>query len=293
MEILEFKNNLKPVKKADIVKVVKGHRDYIEGAHDNLRLLQSEGIPLSKAMEGWKLAPALFKEMRGPVNKSIAMESIVEGAIRNALSILETLEKDFNAGPSVIGKETATIRELNALMLDTYIAFWVDYLSRLMNMFTSMMVKGKNAEQVAQKPDLEFLAKNMSKFGELTYLLFERGGIIHKRYRSAPKIVADEQTVDVLTETKGKDSVLVMQTRNFGPHSLNPGYWYSLLKMEFALHQYESQQNSIESNAQKISYYQDLQNQEPSPANEKMIELLEERIIKAQAKMEEIEQRYA
>lgn len=293
MKILDFKNDLKPMKKADLVKLVKEHRDYIQGASDNLRLLQSEGIPLSKALHGWKLAPALFKEIRGNVHQSISIESILEGAVRNALNILDALEKDFNAGPNIISKETATVRELNALLLNGYISFWVDYLSRLMNMFTSMMIKGKTAEQVAQKPDLKFLTEGLPRFGELSYLFFERGGIILKRYRAAPKIVADDQTLDVLEATKGADAVLVINTRNFGPHSFNPGYWWGMFEMEVSLSRYQAQQNSIESNAQKISYYQDLQNQNPSPANEKMIEKLEERIIKAQAVMESIEQRYA
>ncbi|QCW23245.1 hypothetical protein HWC35_gp089 [Vibrio phage USC-1] len=293
MELLDFKNKMKPLNKADVVKLINNHRDFTEGAYDNLRLLTSENISLSEAIGGWKMAPALFQAMRGNIPKSIKMESILEGAIKNVLLIIDVIEKDVKSGPSVIAKETATVKEVNALMLDSYISFWVDYLARLMNMFTSMMIHKKSAEQVAQKPDLEFLTQNLERFGELTYMFFERGGVVLKRYRSAPKIVADEQTVDVLTATKGKDAVLVMPTRNFGPHSLNPGYWWSMYQMERALSQYEAMQNSIESNAQKISYYRDLQNQDPSPANEKMIEKLEGRIISAQAKMEAIEQSYS
>ncbi|UVD32085.1 hypothetical protein [Vibrio phage phiKT1028] len=293
MNILEYKNNLKSVKKQDLLKVIKDHRNFIEGANDNLRLLQSEGIPLSQAMQGWKNAPLLFKAMRGKTPNSISMEAIVNAAIVNITKLLDALEKDFSAGSNVIGKETATIRELNGLLLDSYIGFWADYLARLMNMFTSMMVKGKTAEQVTQKPDLEFLNNEMARFGELTDLFFERGGIIIKRYNASPKLLADDQTVDVLEQTKGKDAVLVMTTRNFGPHSLNPGYWWGMFQMELALTNYEKQQNSIEANAQKISYYQDLQHKAPSPANEQMIAKLEERIIKSQARMEEIEARYA
>lgn len=293
MNITEFRNQLKPVKKQDLLTLVKNHKDFLEGIQDNLRLLESDGVKFSQVLMGWKEHQRFSKACRVNTSSTIADETIIKVASESIADLLVLIEKDFKAGSNLIGKETATIQQLNGLMLDSYISFWVDYMSRLMDMFTSMMVKDASAEKVAQKPDLEFLSKELDRFGELTYLFFERGGIIIKRYRSSPKIVADEQTIDVLEQTKGKDATLVLATKHIAPHNFNPVYWWDYWMMENALKSYERHQNSIEANAQKISYYQDLQHQNPSPANELMIAKLEDRIIKAQAAMEDIEAKYA
>lgn len=293
MNIQEFKSKLQPVKKGEVLNLLKNHRDQLEGAADNLRLMSSEGIRLEDTLKGWKETPRFLKAVRGNIPAGITLETIISGAMGNAFQLIEQLQKDFATSSNIMGKETVTVKELNGLLLDSYLSFWSEYLSRLMDMMTSMMVKGKSAEQVAQKPDLEYLSKNIDGFGELTYTLFERGGIVMKRYRALPKLVADDQTLDVLEQTKGKDSVLALPVRNIAPHELNPFYWWDLVRMEHALKSYAKHQNSIEANALKISYYRDLQHQQPSPANERMIEVLESKIIKAQAAMEEIEQRYA
>ncbi|AGB07229.1 hypothetical protein [Vibrio phage VP4B] len=293
MNIIEFRKQLKPVKKQDLLTLLKNHKDFVEGIQDNLRLLESDGVELSKVLMGWYEHQRFSKACRATTSNSIADETIIKVASESIAALLTLLEKDFKAGPNLLGKETVTIQQVNGLMLDSYITFWVDYLSRLMDMATSMMVKNKPADKVAQKPDLEFLSKNIDRFGELTHLFFERGGIILKRYRSSPKIVADEQTIDVLEQTKGKDSTLVLATKHIAPHNFNPVYWWDYWMMENALKSYERHQNSIEANAQKISYYQDLQHQNPSPANELMIAKLEDRIVKAQAAMEDIEAKYA
>lgn len=293
MNIQEFKSKLQPVKKADLLNLLKNHRDQLEGAADNLRLMASEGITLDDVLKGWKEAPLFIKAVRGNIPTGISLETILNGAIGNAFQLIDQLQKDFATSSNLMGKETVTVKELNGLMLDSYLSFFSEYLSRLMDMMTSMMVKGKPAEQVAQKPDLTYLVKNIAGFGEMTYTLFERGGIVMKRYRALPKLVADEQTLDVLEQTKGKDAVVAFSARNLAPHELNPVYWWDTYRMDHAIKSYAKHQNSIEANALKISYYRDLQQHQPSPANERMIELLETKIIKAQAAMEEIEQRYA
>lgn len=291
MKILEFKEKLNPIKKPDLLQILGNHQDFINGASDNLRMMKADGVDLSTAITGWKRSNDFLKLIRN--NSSVTPEAVLGGAVDKALELLALIQKDTQAGPNVISKETVTIREVNALMIDSYMSFWADYLSRLMDMFTSMMVKKEPAEKVAQKPDLVFLDKELARFAEITWLLFERGGIIIKRYKASPKLVADEQTVDVLEQTKGSDAVLAMPTKGFGPHNFNPVFWWEHHKMEKALKDYERHTNSIKANAQKISYYQDLQRQQPSPANEQMISLLEDRIIKAQAAMEAIEARYA
>ncbi|BAW98303.1 phage protein [Vibrio phage pTD1] len=293
MKILEFRNQLKPVKKQDLLTLIKNHKDFLEGIQDNLRLMESDGVKFSQAISGWADHQKFLKACRENAPTSISDESIIMVATNTISEVLDLLQKDFSAGPNLIGKETATIQQVNGLMLDSYISFWVDYMSRLMDMTTSMMVTGKVDKQVAQKPDLVFLNNELVRFAELTYLFFERGGIILKRYRSSPKIVADEQTIDVLEQTKGKDSTLVLPTKNIAPHTFNPVFWWENYQMERSLKAYERHQNSIEANAAKISYYQDLQHQNPSPANELMIAKLEDRIIKAQASMEAIEAKYA
>lgn len=289
MEILEFRNQLQTVKKADVLKLIRDHRNFLEGIMDNLRLMDSEGVTFKGALAGWSEANRFERAVRVNIPNNVTFKDIMFGAVNTQITLLDMLEKDFNAGPNVIGKETATIREINGLMIDSYISFWVDYASRLMDMATSMMVKGK---QVAQKVDLDYLDNELERFGELTYMLFEKRNEVIKRYKNAPKLVADEQNVEVLIGSKGQDTVLALPVKRIAPHNFNPVFWWESYQMERALKAYERHQNSIEANAQKISYYRDLQNKQPSPANEKMIEKLEDRIIKSQAAMERIEDYY-
>lgn len=293
MKILDFVNNLKAVERTDVLKTLNYQRDFLNGINENFRLLEAGGETVEHVlMGGWKNAPVLFKGIRGNLPSSITAQDIFAGAIGNIFQLLAVLEKDTSAGQKVISKETITVKEANALLLSSYTDLWINYFNRLMDAYTSMMVEGKSLEQVTQKVDQQFLTENLSAFCSLTYSFFTNADTLLKRYKALPKVSADEDTVAVLEGAKGKDSVNVLTVNNLAPHHFTPVYWWEYGKLELNLRKIERARLSIENNANKISYYQDLQRKEPSPANEKMIKMLQDRIVKAQAQIDDITDYY-
>lgn len=295
MKITEYGKRVKPVKQSEIIAQLQilevGYRDL----NDNLSKFRELDINTDKLSESWAVTKSILNQLRreGVLPRDYVIDDIIEFGIQSGMGVIKGLQDQVKKyKDNVWAGATLTVKQANILNLIDHLEFWLKYSGLVMLVIIDQSTSGKPAESHLTKGDIRWVNGTREFYTDFTKELTRGSRDILTRLEKLPDISNDDDVVDTIEAAHGKQSVSLLK-RGFGLHLVNPWFWFESAKANVQLWRIENMRSENVMMAMKINQATNQKNGVNDADLDRRIELLQNEILKNQAKIDAIEASYA
>lgn len=289
MDLVKYAKGVKSLKKKDVYDTIALQKGMVNTIKNMLALNASNDVGYDQYAQRWALTKGILKDVGRRVTNP-SMTDIFVDSIKGIEFILSRLEQQAKGIDDTIDGTTLTIKETNILIILDNIGFWTGYTLDLVEVLSSFALEGKEDERGINKADLTFLNKTWSYYSDLSVQFMAEPDQIVRRLEKLSDVPADQDSVDIVQNAKGRDAVNAM--RGFGIHTVLPAYWILDIKKNVDLARIRANQKRIEIHSMKLEQLMNKRNGSNDPHLDRQIEIYQNDIIKAKAKIEDIVESY-
>lgn len=289
MDLVKYAKGVKSLKKKDVYDTIALQKGMVNTIKNMLALNASNDVGYDQYAQRWALTKGILKDVGRRVTNPTMTDVFVD-SIKGIEFILSRLEQQAKGIDDTIDGTTLTIKETNILIILDNIGFWTGYTLDLVEVLSSFALEGKEDERGINKADLTFLNKTWSYYSDLSVQFMAEPDQIVRRLEKLSDVPADQDSVDIVQNAKGRDAVNAM--RGFGIHTVLPVYWILDIKKNIDLGRIKANQKRIEIHSMKLEQLMNKRNGSNDPHLDRQIEIYQNDIIKAKAKIEDIVESY-
>lgn len=295
MKITDYGKRVKPIKQSEIISQLQilevGYRDL----HDNLMKFRELDINTDKLAESWAVTKSILTTLRreGLLPRDYVIDDLLEFGIQSGMGLIKGLQpyvKKYNT--QVWAGATLTVRQANILNLLDHLEFWLKYSRLIMLVLIDQSTTAKPAESQLTKGDIRWVNGTREFYTDFTKELTRGSREIFARLDKLPDVANDDDVVETIEAAHGKSSVSLLK-RGFGLHTINPWFWFESAKANVQLWRIENMRSENVMMAMKINQAANQKNGVNDADLERRIEILQNEILKNQAKIDAIEASYA
>lgn len=294
MSIVNFTKNINNYKKAELLSIVDTTIGIVDNIENSLLLAKSNEINFDHLANDYaiikSLSNALKKNGNNHLDLTFTLEVVAENTVKLLTYFKSIVKQDF---PNNFSGATLSFKQANILKLIQACDFWCKYTQVLLNVLTGLLVNKKDEiNDIVAKSDLNFINKTANYYVDVSIDLLKNPKEIQKEVNLLSDSTVDEVTTDILKST-GHDSQTELTQRGFGVHVLNPYYWLLEFRSNIDLKRIKIARQNMELYAARLHKYQNQKQNTEDPMIDYRINVLQDEIIKNQAKITEIEGKYA
>ena len=293
MDIFSYVGKVKAVKKNEILATIINVKVAGDDLKASLENLQSNNIDLSDQIEHWAITRSLKKSITGA---GFNARDLVGVSMHNlgAIDALTTeLTKAVNSyKESLWDGKLMTVKQANLLNVIEFLNFWLRYTRMVYDVLLTMNNQKVDPARYLQPIDLKFINGTASFYTNFTIDLLRGAAMIMKNMNDLPDIEITQTSLDVMESTGGKTQVDLLN-KGFGIHLVNPVFWWGLGWSKIQGLRIEKMRRDNEYFAMKISQAINLRNGTNDPELDRRIEIYQDKIIRHDNTISEIEADYA
>jgi len=185
-----------------------------------------------------------------------------------------------------------SVKQANVLNVIEYMNFWVKYSRMMYEVLLTMNNEGVEPSKYLTGMDLKWMNGSEMFYRMFTIDLMKGGRYILDNMAKLPDIEVSPTSLDVLKASEGSGHIDVLN-KGFGIHNVNPLFWLGLGISKIQGMWIDKLRRDNEYFAMKISQAINKRNGSPDPDLDRRIEIYQDKIIKNDHSISEIEAQYA
>jgi len=271
----------------------------VDSLRHNVLVAYGEAVPYFK---GYTFKDARLKEMEtyfrkehkdfGRLNMVEYIAKELPTLITNMESVQHLIKDSFG---DFIEREGMTYFKTNLIQLSIAGTFVSQYALRFLNYIYLLESKAidpngdtPSPAEGLRQPIVDWLEENFVPFADTFGQLTCQNHVLKESLKKIPEVIVSANTIGTLHETIGMDKLQPL-TNNFISPRWNPFYHIGLAIAEYQVKRYKEQHEELIVCRLRLMNLEQLQKKEPSPALQKQIDTVQERInglVYSQQKME-------
>ena len=293
MNILEYTSGIKTFEKSKLLGLLDSLKVEAATLSENLRNVVANELNLDPVADRWVVTKSLTRQMAQhgtPINNLLQHN---QGSIAVIQTILPELSK------LVLGyKETVwdgkllTLKQTNILNLVEHISFWLRYTRTVYDVLLTLNNSKVDAEKYLSKHDSKWILGTQDLYKSFTLELAKGARQILKALNDIPELPVDDGPLATYEAIEGKDKIDLLK-KGFGIHLVNPVYWYHLSVAKINIARIENMREENMVFAAKIAQAVNLRNNVDDPDLTRRIEIYQDKIVRNNHNIEQIEAQYA
>jgi len=293
MDIFSYIGKVKAVKKNEILSAILSIKVAGEDLKAGLENIEMNDIDLSDQAEHWVITRSLKKA----VNSAGFRGGDLVGINKHGLGALDALTTELTKAvnsykESLWDGKLMTVKQANLLNVIEYLNFWLRYTRMIYDVLLTMNNQGVEPERYLQPIDMKFINGTALFYNNFTVDLLRGASLIMKNMNNLPDIEITQTSLDVMESTGGKTQVDLLN-KGFGVHLVNPMFWWGLGWSKIQGMRIEKMRRDNEYFAMKISQAINKRNGTNDPDLDRRIEIYQDKIIRNDHTIAEIEADYA
>lgn len=262
---------------------------------DNIGRLKAEDITLLNEQRAW----AVTKSVNTSISKVFPRHStdtpLVDAIVPAAqvvVAMTDYLKKKVQSyRQTVWSGEVMTVKQVYLLSFIEQLDYWVNYTNKMLDVLvTKATDPSANMERHLVPMDLKMLNGTMGYYTTVTNSLLKGKSELIREIDAIEDTDVDDETANAVNAMQGRKRPSLAQ--GFGIHVLWPGYWIGSVMMEIDLARIKRAQEQNEYLAAKINQAINKKNGVDDPRIDYQIETYNNKIIKNNARIENIVSSY-
>lgn len=291
MKITEYVNNVQTFKKNELIRLITVLSVAASDMAGNLERMQANKVDLGVQIAQWAVTKSIARDLDNNGYRGVGFNKAMLSALQTVgtlTAFLETFvqkDKDQTWDGKLIN-----LRQANVLMTIEQLDHWMKYTSLMYDVLFSMNnTSTQSPDSSVSKLDLRFLTQTLEYYkGTLLWLLKGSKAIITD-LGNIPEVDVSEASISVM---EGSNMSTLLTSQALGVHSFNPKYWWKLNRMKRHVEEIEDIRLINERFAMKITQAVNLRNGTNDADLDERIEDYQNRILKGQARIAEIDSMY-
>ena len=293
MDITQYVGGVKTVKQNEILSTILNVEVAAADLDAGLESIINNSIDLSTQIEKWVLTKGVNKAIHQAGFKA---DTLIEFT-RHGLGVIKALSPEITKMVKSY-KETLwdgklmSVKQANVLNVIEYMHFWVKYSRMMYEVLLTMNNEGVEPSKYLTGMDLKWMNGSEMFYRMFTIDLMKGGRYILENMAKLPDIEVSPTSLDVLKASEGSGHIDVLN-KGFGIHNVNPLFWLGLGISKIQGMWIDKLRRDNEYFAMKISQAINKRNGSPDPDLDRRIEIYQDKIIKNDHSISEIEAQYA
>jgi len=231
-------------------------------------------------------------QLRRQINYNQPAITMLVKSIENLQALFPFLEKEVrdHFGPQ-IASGSMTYDAVNVMRYLDSVGFYVRYARKfLLKIVADEATALGGTPQDLVKGEREYLEQNLANFAGLLPSMIKSEGELRQTFRKVSTAVVDSATADLAFTSLGKDKIDPLRIANFSPQE---NWLMSVGRMwvEWQVARHKSAQEDLAALKMRLVELEELKrNGKASPAVQKAIGRLEDRISKLDARLKKVEE---
>lgn len=231
-------------------------------------------------------------QLRRQINYNQPAITLLVKSIENLQALFPFLEKEVrdHFGPQ-IASGSMTYDAVNVMRYLDSVGFYVRYARKfLLKIVADEATALGGTPQDLVKGEREYLEQNLANFAGLLPSMIKSEGELRQTFRKVSTAVVDSATADLAFTSLGKDKIDPLRIANFSPQE---NWLMSVGRMwvEWQVARHKSAQEDLAALKMRLVELEELKrNGKASPAVQKAIGRLEDRISKLDARLKKVEE---
>jgi hypothetical protein len=293
MDIFSYIGKVKAVKKNEILSAILNIKVAGDDLKAGLENLQSNDIDLSDQIEHWVITKSLKKAVTAQGFGGADLVGVSKHGLGAIDALTTELTKAVNSyKESLWDGHTMTVKQANLLNVIEYLNFWLRYTRMVYDVLLTMNNQKVDPTRYLNGVDLRWINGTASFYNNFTIDLLRGAATIMKNMNDLPDIEVTQTSLDVMESTGGKGKVDLLQ-KGFGIHLVNPLFWLGVGISKLQGVRIERMRRDNEYFAMKISQAINKRNGTNDPELDRRIEIYQDKIIRNDHTISEIEADYA
>lgn len=286
---------IKDTKKEDVVLRLESESNFAAGLADTLQLMKGLSADQAADMDSYATKNATMRSIDAGVKKGIHNSISTMDAIATALTNLSVWvpklkERLKKSATKTFDTETITFRERGILDVISAVNFFNRYTSIYLDILLEQANKPVDLAKMLNKHDLSFFNDTAKHYVTVLVRFTQSVKDLEGMLDRLSEEMADGMSEQILREAEGEDSISIR--KGLAPHELNPVYWVRLWRMRRDVKTIEVNQKRIETLAMKIARLNNQRSGQEDPALDHTIEVYQDKIIKMDAEIRQIVEKY-
>lgn len=263
----------------------------INGLSDNIELIKLSSKEVTESIQKYIQQNAVIKGIETNIRNNISNRSDllqgIEFALGNADKLLGIILQYFKStNTKIFDTSTITFKEKGMFDWLNAINFFSRYTATILDL---ILEQPKNVSDYLVKNDVEFMNKTAGYYNTILKRLCGSFNELKRSLDMLSNETYDADNEEILSSVKGKEATTV----GLLPHHLNPYYWVRFVDMKLDIAIIKSSREKIDSYAMKVQNLENQLSNNPDPAIQRRLEYWRDEIIKLDAKISDIEAKYA
>ena len=293
MDIFSYVGKVKTVKKNEILGSILNVKVAGEDLKAGLENLKSNNIDLSDHIENWVITKSLKKAVTAQGFRGDDLLGITLHNLASIDQLTTALTKAVNSyKENLWDGKLMTVKQANLLNVIEFLNFWIRYTRMVYDVLLTMNNQGVDPARYLQPIDLKFINGTASFYNNFSVDLLRGAASIMKNMENLPDIEITQTSLDVMETTGGKTQVDLLN-KGFGIHLVLPMFWLGLGWSKIQGLRIEKMRRDNEYFAMKISQAINKRNGTNDPELDRRIEIYQDKIIRNDHTIAEIEADYA
>jgi hypothetical protein len=289
--ILDYLRGLVPLyERRELLNVVNSlrdeHTEYLMPTVQQIRDLLGDHQFTSKLYKSYEIS------LRRHINYNQPAITLLVRSIENLQALFPFLEKEIREhfGPQ-IASGSMSYDAVNVMRYLDSVGFYVRYARKfLIKIVADESVAAGGTPQELVKGEREYLEQNLENFAGLMVAMIKSEGELRQIFRKVSTAVVDSATADLAFKSLGNEKIDPLKLANFSPQQ---NWLMSIGRswVEWQVARHKSAKDDLAALQMRLAEFEELKKSgKASPAVQKAIVKLEDRISKLDAQLKKVEE---
>lgn len=287
--------HIKDTRKGEVISVIEREQNYLIGLKDNLVMLSDVKNEIKDEMIRTVNQNAVLKSVYMQVKKGLNTQTdlirIIGFGIENIELWMGRLKNLVDkSSTQVYDEHTVTFKERGILDAISAINFFNRYTTMVIDVLTTMAYDGTEINKQLTKVDYSFFTDTANYYATLLIRFNQPAKTLSEMIDQLSDEVVDELSEEIVKGVDGIGAVSIKE--GLSPHQLNPAHWYLMWVMKRDVRAIKTAQARIDLMAMKIARLNNKGSGLEDPSLDKQIEVYTDQIIKDNAYVRQIREKY-
>jgi hypothetical protein len=292
MDIVNYAGKVKTVKQNEILSTILNVEVAANDLDAGLESIINNAIDLSTQADRWVTTKGLKRAISTAGFRGDLVDTVRFGlaTVKTLCPQITKMVKEYKE--TLWDGKLMTVKQANILNLIEYLNYWVKYSRMLFEVLLTMHNENTEPQRYLTGTDFKWINGTELFYRMFTLDLLKGSRQIMTNMSKLPDIDIEPTSLDILQATEGPGGVDALN-KGFGIHTLNPLFWLGLGISKVQGLWIDKLRRDNEYFAMKISQAINKKNGTNDPDLDHRIEVYQDKIIKNEHTIAEIEAQYA